>query len=108
MASGVYSDSPRIVPEEKHKEIPAPAKKYPRTHGIHADLLRAVKEGGDPPSSNFPDVSGPYMEALLVGNLAMRAGVGRKVEWDGVNMTCTNIPELNQYVKREYRQGWTL
>jgi len=108
MASGVYSDGPRIVPEEKHQQTPAPPKKYPRTHGIHADLLRAVKEGGDPPSSNFPDVSGPYMEALLVGNLAMRAGVGRKVEWDGAGMKCTNIPELNQYVKREYRTGWTL
>jgi predicted dehydrogenase len=108
MVSGIYSDGPRIVPEAKHKECPVPPKKYPRTHGIHADLLRAVKEGGDPPSSNFADVSGPYMEALLVGNLAMRAGVGRKVEWDGANMKCTNIPDLNQDVKREYRKGWML
>jgi hypothetical protein len=61
-----------------------------------------------PPCSNFPDVSGPYIEALLVGNLAMRAGVGRKVEWDGVNMKCTNIAELNQYVRRECRPGWTV
>ena len=29
-------------------------------------------------------------------------------QWDGVNMKSTNRPELNQYVKREYRQGWTL
>jgi predicted dehydrogenase len=108
MHSGVYSDGPRIVPEEKHKQFPAPAKKYARTRGIQEDFLRACRDGGDPPSSNFPDVAGPYMEALLVGNLAMRAGVGHKVEWDGVNMKCTNIPELNQYVKREYRKGWTL
>ena len=108
MYCGVMCDGPRIVPEEKHKEFPAPAKKYPRTHGIHADLLRACKEGGAPPSSNFADVSGPYIEALLVGNLAMRAGVGKKVEWDGAQMKCTNQPELNQYVKREYRTGWTL
>jgi predicted dehydrogenase len=108
LVSGVYSDSPRLVPEQRHQEFPQPAKKYPRTHGIHADFLRACKEGGDPPSSNFPDVSGPYIEALLVGNLAMRAGVGKKVQWDGPNMKCTNLPELNEYVKREYRQGWTL
>ena len=43
-----------------------------------------------------------------MGNLAMRAGFGRKVEWDGVNMKCTNNSELNQYVKRDYRKGWTL
>ena len=79
-----------------------------RTHGIHADFLRAVKEGGDPPSSNFPDVSGPYLEALLVGNLAQLAGEGKKVEWDGANMRCTNLPELNQHVRREYRKGWSL
>ena len=108
MHSGVMSDGPRLVPEERHKDFPVPAKKFPRTHGIHADFLRACKEGGDPPSSNFPEVSGPYMEALLVGNLAMRAGVGQKVEWDGVTMKCTNLPELNRYVKREYRKGWTL
>ncbi|MDD4869742.1 MAG: Gfo/Idh/MocA family oxidoreductase [Kiritimatiellae bacterium] len=103
-----YCGAPRIIPEEKHKEFPVPPKKYTRTRGIQADFLRAVTEGGEPPCSNFSDVSGPYVEALLVGQLAMRAGVGRKVEWDGVNMKCTNIPELNRFVKQEYRKGWTL
>jgi predicted dehydrogenase len=103
-----YCSAPRIIPEEKHKEFPVPPKKYTRTKGIQADFLRAVTEGGEPPCSNFADVSGPYVEALLVGQLAMRAGVGRKVEWDGVNMKCTNIPELNRFVKQEYRKGWSL
>ena len=108
MFCDVYTGGPRIVPEEKHKEFSAPAKKYPRTRGIQDDFLRACRDGGAPPCSNFPDVSGPYIEALLVGNLAMRAGVGKKIEWDGAAMKCTNLPELNQYVKREYRSGWTL
>jgi hypothetical protein len=38
----------------------------------------------------------------------MRAGVGNKLLWDGLNMKCTNMPELNQYVKREPRKGWEL
>lgn len=38
----------------------------------------------------------------------MRAGLNNPVEWDGVAMKSTNRPELNQYVKREYRKGWTL
>jgi hypothetical protein len=114
MHCDIFGGGPRIVPEDRHREFPVPQVKYPRmvkTYSpfqIHSDFLRACKEGGTPPCSNFPDVSGPYIEALLVGNLAMRAGVGRKVEWDGVNMKCTNIPELNQYVRRECRQGWTL
>jgi len=32
----------------------------------------------------------------------------KNVEWDGANMRCTNLPELNPYVRREYRKGWSL
>ena len=107
--------SPLIVDPAQHKATPVPAEKYPRIpsdpgmfHRSQVDFVRACKEGGKPPCSNFPDVSGPYIEALLVGDLAMRAGVGKKLAWDGVNMKCTNYPELNQFVKPEYRPGWGL
>jgi hypothetical protein len=43
-----------------------------------------------------------------LGCLAERAGLGKKVEWDGENMKCTNLPELNTLVSREYRKGWEL
>jgi hypothetical protein len=36
----------------------------------------------------------------------MFAGPGKKVEWDVAAMKCTNLPELNKYIKREYRKGW--
>ena len=45
---------------------------------------------------------------VLLGNLAIRAGAGKKLLWDGPNMKCTNLPAINQYVRRDYRQGWTL
>jgi hypothetical protein len=45
---------------------------------------------------------------MLVGLLATRVPVGQVVEWDGPAMKCTNLPELNQYVGREYRKGWEL
>jgi hypothetical protein len=38
----------------------------------------------------------------------MRAGVGKKLEWDGPNMKCTNMPDLNKYTMREPRKGWEL
>jgi hypothetical protein len=28
--------------------------------------------------------------------------------WDGENMKVTNFEEANQFVKREYREGWKL
>jgi hypothetical protein len=42
----------------------------------------------------------------LLGNLAQHAGVGKKIEWDGPNMSVKNIPELNEWLKRPYREGW--
>ena len=38
----------------------------------------------------------------------MRAGVGRRLEWDGPKMRAKNAPESAQYVRREYRKGWEL
>ncbi len=112
----VFSDAdPFIVDPEQHKQTPVPAEKYPRIPKTalgrfksQMDYVRACLDGGPQPCSNIPDVSGPYIEALLVGDLAMRAGVGKKLAWDGVNMQCTNYPELNQFVKPEYRPGWGL
>ena len=46
------------------------------------------------------------MEFILSGQLAMFAGPGRKVEWDAASMKCTNLPNLNAFVKGTYRAGW--
>jgi hypothetical protein len=45
-------------------------------------------------------------EIILLGNLAARTG--RKLYWDGPNMKCTNVPEANDLVHTQYRDGWTL
>jgi hypothetical protein len=31
-----------------------------------------------------------------------------RLDWDSTNMKATNSPEANQYVRTEYRQGWSL
>ena len=28
------------------------------------------------------------------------------IEWDVEKMQCTNLPEINQDIRREYRKGW--
>ena len=48
----------------------------------------------------------PELAAQAVEGVIKDAGVGKKVEWDGPNMKVTNLPELNQWLKRPYRQGW--
>jgi hypothetical protein len=42
-----------------------------------------------------------------MGNLAVHMK-GQRLLWDGEKMECTNVPEANKYVKREYRDGWSL
>ena len=45
-------------------------------------------------------------ETMLLGIAALRAGVGKKVMYDGAKMEFTNAPDANQYLTREYRSGW--
>ena len=74
-------------------------------------------------SSNFK-VAGPLTESVLMGNLAIRSydvrhprangkgydypGRHIKLLWDGTNMKITNFDEANQFVRRTYREGWSL
>ena len=95
-----------MLPEERRKEFQKPAPMIPRCESDHFGEWVTACKGGQPAFSNF-DHAGPLTEMVLLGNLALRAGVGQRVEWDGPNLHCTNRPDLNPYVKREYRGGWT-
>jgi predicted dehydrogenase len=105
MVTGTYGDNPRILPKEKHDAFPKPPVRLARSkHGVKGDFLAACK-GGEAASSNF-DVSGPFTEFILTSVLAERAGVGLKLEWDVQKLLCTNVADVNRWVKRDYREGW--
>ena len=42
-----------------------------------------------------------------MGNLAIRFPF-RELQWDGEKMVMTNDKDANAYVRRQYRDGWTL
>ncbi len=101
----------RLIPESKMQEYKKPPQTLPRSPGHHREWINACK-GGEPAGSNF-DVAGPLAEVVLLGNIAVRLSqklyeTGVKLYYDGPNMKITNLPEANQYIKSEYRQGWTL
>ena len=106
---GCYGKSPRLIPESKMKEAARPEKTLDRIpdglDGHEKDWVRACKTG-KPSSSNF-DYSGPLTEMVLMGNLAVRFP-DRRLLWDGEKMQVTNDKAANEYVRREYRQGWGL
>ena len=94
----------RLIPQTAMDAYKRPPKTLPRSTGHHKEWIEACK-GGKPASSNF-DFAGPLTEAVLLGNVAIHAG--KKLYWDSEKMEITNMPEANQYIHRQYRQGWTL
>lgn len=118
-----YGANPRLLPTRLMKEtLPAETiKRVPEGHYIQ--WVNACMEGygKGQTSSNF-DFAGPFTESILIGNLAIRSFMfknaaakgadkypGRKrLLWDAKNMKITNFDEANQFVKREYREGWKL
>ncbi|MBN2375169.1 MAG: Gfo/Idh/MocA family oxidoreductase [Sedimentisphaerales bacterium] len=103
--SGYMGDSPRIVPEAKMKAYKQPEPTIPRVEGSHEqDWIRAIKSGGKA-GADFA-YSGPLTEAVLLGNVAKR--VDGRIHWDGANMKVTNNADANQYLKRVYRDPWSL
>ena len=55
---------------------------------------------------NSEITTGPLSETILFGNVAARAG--KRLFWDGPNLKVTNVPEAHEYLRRQYREGWTL
>ena len=103
--TGTYGGKFHILPMEKMEQITQPTRTLPRPKNIMADFLNACREGKTETAASF-DYGAQLTEFTLLGNLAQHAGAGKKVEWDGPNMKVTNLPELDEWVKRPYRKGW--
>ena len=103
--TGTYGDKMHLVPYEKMKEVPAPPKTLPRPKNIFVDFLDAVRAGKTETAVPF-DYGTRLTEFAILGNLAMKSGVGKKVMWDGPKMKVTNLPGLNAWVHRPVRAGW--
>jgi predicted dehydrogenase len=93
-----------LYPENEFKDYEPPQPTIPRSIGHHAEWIKACKEGGST-TCNF-DYSGALAEAVLLGNVAYRSG--EKLEWDAQSLKAANCPAADQYLRREYRKGWTL
>jgi predicted dehydrogenase len=107
-----YGQSFTLFPRKEFEGFKAPAPYLPR-HGDGNNDLNQKKEWVSAIKMNRPelalanfDYSGTFTEAMLLGNLAIRAG--QRIEWDGPNMKIRNAPAMEPYLHREYRRGWSL
>jgi hypothetical protein len=99
-----------LLPKEKFQDHKGPEATLPRRKPgtdiddwMKAEWVAAIK-GGPPALSNF-NYAGLLAETVVMGNIAIRMG-GKRLEWDGPGLKFTNEPEANQYLKREYRNGF--
>jgi predicted dehydrogenase len=76
----------------------------PRSPGHMQEWFRMMKEGV-PAYSNF-DIAAYLTEIILLGCVALRVGLGQRMEWNGPKMRSPNIREAARFVKRENRHGW--
>ena len=87
-----------------HYQSPKQQDLIPPSPGQHAEWIVGCKTG-KPTLCNF-DYSGALIEHNLLALAAYR--VGKKLDWDAKNLKATNCPEVDQYIHKTYRKGWTL
>ncbi len=100
-----------VYPEARRKELGDVPTTIPRVANHHGEWAQACM-GGPAAGSNF-DWAGPLAEAVLLGNVALRHELrdeltGKKLLWDSAALRISNSDEANQFLRREYRAGWTL
>ena len=117
-----YSKAPVLLPTARMKEVMLPQQTIARIPGAedghYTQWVDACLAGyGNMELSSPFEYAGPFTEAVLMGNLAIRSYAMRnnkgypgrkKLLWDAKNMKITNFDEANQFVKRDYRSGWSL
>lgn len=124
-----YGMNPRLLPTRLMKETTLPKQTIKRVpggmDGHNEQWVNACLAGYGKGETSSPfEYAGPFTESILMGNLAIRSAMykdptvsgwgknkftGRKkLLWDAKNMKITNFDIANQFVKREYREGWEL
>ena len=104
-----YGAESYIVTTDGVEKVTGKPEKLPSNNkgddGQKAEWVEAIAGSKVMPYSNF-DFAAMLTETILLGNVAMR--VGKKLDWDGPNLKVTNCKEAADFIKPEYRKGWTL
>ena len=93
-----------LLPEKQFVDFKRPEPFIPASIGHYDEWAQACKTG-EPTTCNF-EYSGWLTEANHLGNVAYR--VGEKIYWDSDAMKVTNTDKAEQFIRREYRKGWSL
>jgi predicted dehydrogenase len=103
-----------LLPEDRFKDVAAPAKTLADSVGHHQEWIRACKgENLALPQfaplgrTNSPFAYGGLLTEIgQLGNIAFRTG--KRIEWDVQRMRANGVSEAEPFIHHEYRKGWKL
>ena len=100
-----------VYPDSRRDEVGVAPFSIPRVDNHYQEWAAACK-GGKPAGANF-DWAGPLAEAVLLGNVALRSQLreeltGKKLMWDSGALRIANSEKANEFLRREYREGWSV
>jgi len=99
---GFNGENPKLIPESRMSAFVPPPKTLPRSIGHYREWIEAAK-GGPPGAANF-EYESAVAEAVLLGNVALRAQ--EKLRWDTANLKVTNLPTAQALINPGYRGEW--
>src|SRR5215469_13417887 len=99
-----YGVRPRLLPKSLHDSYGKPPQKLPRIPGEDHEMNWVDAAKGKAQASCPFEYAARLTEVMLLGVVALRTG--RKISYDGANMRVTNLLGANDFLRREYRQGW--
>lgn len=101
----LLKDEREYMSGNDHPACKAVPQSIPRSPGHNQEWFNAMKEGKPELAySNF-DIAAYLTEIVLLGCVALRHGVGKRIEWDGPNAKARNA-NVAHLIKRQYRTGW--
>jgi predicted dehydrogenase len=104
MVGGGWSGPPKLFPASQRESFKLPPKTIPRSIGHRPEWIKACKEKKPEDAKAGFAYSGPFTEALLVGNLAVRQQ--KRIEWDSPNLQAKNAPDADSLIRKTYRAGF--
>jgi Oxidoreductase family, NAD-binding Rossmann fold/Oxidoreductase family, C-terminal alpha/beta domain len=99
-----YGLRPRLLPKSLHESFGKPPQTLPRIDKEDHEMNWVAAAKGKTEASCPFEYASRLTEVMLLGIVALRAG--KKIEYDGANMRVTNVAQANDYLSRQYRQGW--
>lgn len=112
---GTYGANPKLFPASLNEVAEKVPKTYSRVEKVEGERDQAKHrmnwanaiKGKEKATCPF-EYAGRLTETMLLGVVAMRAGQGKRIYYDGEAGKITSPSDANQYLQREYRKGWSL